>query len=98
MIKGIKSVRELIHEDNTSLLFHSVIEKSIIKATSEEKITAARELDITTQRDYKNTPPEITMKEKSKKENSKSHMQKRKNKSIVIRSHIEENFRHKLKW
>ena len=66
-----KLVRELIHEDNTSLSFHSEIEKSITKATSEEKITATRELDITTQRDYKNTPPEndskITMKEKSKK-------------------------------
>ena len=100
--QAIKLVRELIHEDNTSLSFHSEIEKSITKATSEEKITATRELDITTQRNYKNTTPEnyskITMKEKSKKRNSKSHMQKRKNKSLVIRSHIEENFRHKLKW
>ena len=70
-MQAIKSVLELIHEDNTSLSFHSEIEKSITKATSEEKITATRELDITTQRDYKNTTPEndsnITMKEKSKK-------------------------------
>ena len=36
--------------------------KSITKATSEEKITAKRELDITTQRDYKNTTPEMTAK------------------------------------
>ena len=68
MIQGIKLVRELIHEDNTSLSFHSEIEKSITKAISEEKITATRELDITTQRDYKNTTPEndskITIKEK----------------------------------
>ena len=83
-----------MNENSISCLFYSEIEKSITKATSEEKITATRELDITTQRDYKNTTPEndskITMKEKSK--NSKSHMQKRKNKSIVIRSHIEENW------
>ena len=71
LIQEIKLVRELIHEDNTSLSFHSEIEKLITKATSEEKITPTRELDVTTQRDYKNTTPEndskITMKEKSKK-------------------------------
>ena len=71
LMQAIKLVRELIHEDNTSLLFHSEIEKSIIKATSEEKITATFELDKTTQRDYRNTKQEKdssnTMKEKSKK-------------------------------
>ena len=74
----------------------------ITKATSEEKITATLELDKTTQRDYRNTKQEKdstnTMKEKSKTRKFKVPYAKRKNKSIVIRSHIEENFRQKLKW
>ena len=69
--QAIKLVQELIHEDNTSLSFHSEIEKSITKATSEEKITATLELDKTTPRDYTNATQENdntnTMKEKSKK-------------------------------
>ena len=69
--QAIKLVRELIHEDNTSLSFHSEIEKSITKATSEEKITATLELDKTTPRDYTNATQENDntniMKEKSKK-------------------------------
>ena len=71
LMQAIKLVRELIHEDNPSLSFHSEIEKSITKATSEEKITATLELDKTTQRDYTNATQENdntnTMKEKSKK-------------------------------
>jgi hypothetical protein len=60
------------------------------------------ELVKTTQRDYTKATQENyntnAMKEKPKKENSKSHMQKRNNLSTVIRSHVEENFRQKLKW
>ena len=70
-MQAIKLVRELIHEDNTCLSFHSEIEKSITKATSEETITATLELDKTTPRDYTNATQENgntnTMKEKSKK-------------------------------
>ena len=101
-MQAIKLVQELIHDDNTSLSFHSEIEKSITKATCEEKITATLELDKTTPRDYTNATQENdntnTMKEKSKKRKFKVPYAKRKNKSIVIRSHIEENFRQKLKW
>ena len=57
-MQAIKLVRELIHEDNKSLLFHSEIEKSITKATSEEKITATLELDITNHKDCRNTTQE----------------------------------------
>ena len=48
LMQAIKLVWELIYEDNTSLSFYSEVEKSITKATSEEKITATREMDITT--------------------------------------------------
>ena len=58
LLQAIKLVRELIHEDNTSLSFHSEIEKSITKTTSDEKITATLELDKTTQRDYTNATQE----------------------------------------
>ena len=94
MIQGIKLFQELIHEDNTSLLFYSEVEKSITKATLEEKFTTALER----LKQWKRTAQMQQRKKNPRKENSKSHMQKRKNKTTVIRSHIEENFRQKLKW
>ena len=65
LIQGIKLVRELIHEDNTSLSFYSEVEKSITKATSEEKFTATLEWEKTTKK--KNT--NATTQEKSKNRN-----------------------------
>ena len=63
LIQRIKLVRELIHENNTSLLFYSEVEKSITKATSEEKFTATLEKDKT----MENKSTNATMQEKSKK-------------------------------
>ena len=85
LMQAIKLVRELIHEDNTPLSFHSEIEKSITKATSEEKITATLELEKTTKKNNTNA----TTQEKSKKRKFKIPYAKRKNKITVIRSHIE---------
>ena len=65
-MQAIKLVRKLIHEDNISLLFHSEIEKSIRKATSEVKITATLELDKTTQKDNTNAKQENPKKRKFK--------------------------------
>ena len=75
LIQGIKLVRELIHEDNTSLSFYSEVEKSITKAASEEKITSTfnwtKQLKRTTQMQRKKRTIQIQRKKSPKKENSK---------------------------
>ena len=62
------------NEDNTSLLFYSEVEKLITKATSEEKFTTALER----LKQWKRTAQLQQRKKNPRKENSKSHMQKKK--------------------
>ena len=75
LIQGIKLVRELIHEDNTPLSFDSEVEKSITKATSEEKIIATLELDKAMKKNNTNA----TTQEKSKKRKFKIPYAKKEN-------------------
>ena len=63
MKPGINLVWKLIHEDNTSLTLYSEVEKSITKATSEEKNTATFEEDKTMEEQSTNA----LMQQKSKK-------------------------------
>ena len=77
----------------TSLTFYSEVEKIITKASSEDKYTTTFEK----QKQWTSKAPS-TMQENPRKENSKSHMQKRKNKTVVLRSHIQENLGQKQKW
>ena len=63
MIQGTKLVRDLIHEDNTSLSLSLEEEENITKATSEEKFTATLVMDHTMEKKSTNA----TMQEKSKK-------------------------------
>ena len=67
VIQGIKKVRELINDDNTSLTFYLEVEKSITKVTSKEKFTATLEKDKTKEEQSRNaTTQEISKKSKLK--------------------------------
>jgi hypothetical protein len=66
----------------------------ITKDTSEEKFSATLEKNKTMETKSTNA----TTQEKPKKRKFKIPYVKRKNKTAVIRSDIEKNFRHKQKW
>ena len=52
-MNAIKTVRELIHEDNSSLTFYSELEKSITKEALEQKQTVINQENETMQKKLK---------------------------------------------
>ena len=85
-----KLVWELIKEDNTSLTLFSEVEKLLQKRNLLHHLKKIKQC--------KSKAQMLQRKKYPRKENSKSHMQKRKNKTVVLRSHKEENLHQKLKW